>query len=464
MRGYLVAEEGVPPREGFMSRASGWKFICKGLPFLAVGGATLLLAHKIQQIKFEFGPSFCTLADAEEISQFLNNKGIGFDQEDITTIYQKLVGKEDDNWENIRGPRESEDNQEFLQLNIPSSDHRVGSSGDFSEAPPPPPGFPNTSREAVRGSERTPVISSPAGSDFPRASTNEAANIQVIADPTIDRQASFPASSAPTSRSQLTQPILDPVNSVETAIPTQPFYVPAVPDFNQETLYTTVESSQSVASNPLDPDISLAQTLIAGASCSHPADPENKEDLVDRALLAEILQLGFEEAIAVLAISKTKEIGGAEAAINWILEHSNESDFESDEEQNYMGGVQSVSAVSRQHKMVFVVNMSLKMGAGKLAAQVGHATLGVYRLAQRSEDGQHALDAWRMSGEMKVVVKGHSTELLLDLFKQAKDLGLFAYIVSDAGRTQIPAGSRTVLGIFGPTHLVDGVTGELKLL
>lgn len=26
------------------------------------------------------------------------------------------------------------------------------------------------------------------------------------------------------------------------------------------------------------------------------------------------------------------------------------------------------------------------MGVGKLAAQVGHATLGVYRLAQRSED------------------------------------------------------------------------------
>ncbi|EJW74695.1 hypothetical protein WUBG_14398 [Wuchereria bancrofti] len=147
------------------------------------------------------------------------------------------------------------------------------------------------------------------------------------------------------------------------------------------------------------------------------------------------------------------EIGGAEAAINWILEHSNESDFESDEEQNSMGGVHSTSAINRQHKMVFVVNMSLKMGAGKLAAQVGHATLG-----------QHALDAWRISGEMKVVVKGHNTEMLLDFFKQAKDLGLFTYIVSDAGRTQIPTGSRTVLGIFGPTHLVDLVTGELKLL
>lgn len=60
--------------------------------------------------------------------------------------------------------------------------------------------------------------------------------------------------------------------------------------------------------NLLDPDISLAQALVAGTSCSHPADPENKEDLVDPALLAEILQLGFEEAIAVLAISKTKGI------------------------------------------------------------------------------------------------------------------------------------------------------------
>lgn len=50
-----------------MSKAGSWKFICKGLPFFAVGSATLLLAYKIQQIKFEFGSSSCTFADAEEI-------------------------------------------------------------------------------------------------------------------------------------------------------------------------------------------------------------------------------------------------------------------------------------------------------------------------------------------------------------------------------------------------------------
>lgn len=38
------------------------------------------------------------------------------------------------------------------------------------------------------------------------------------------------------------------------------------------------------------------------------------------------------------------------------------------------------------YKMVFVANMSLKMGVGKLCAQVGHATLGVYRVAQKSHE------------------------------------------------------------------------------
>ena len=40
----------------------------------------------------------------------------------------------------------------------------------------------------------------------------------------------------------------------------------------------------------------------------------------------------------------------------------------------------------RTHKMVFVANMSLKMGAGKMAAQVGHACLGVYRTAVKTEE------------------------------------------------------------------------------
>lgn len=44
-----------------------------------------------------------------------------------------------------------------------------------------------------------------------------------------------------------------------------------------------------------------------------------------------------------------------------------------------------IKSLSKPHKMVFVANMGLKMGVGKLAAQVGHATLGVYCKAMKSK-------------------------------------------------------------------------------
>ncbi len=47
----------------------------------------------------------------------------------------------------------------------------------------------------------------------------------------------------------------------------------------------------------------------------------------------------------------------------------------------------------------------------------------------------------------------------------AISLGLVAEVIADAGRTQIEAGSRTVLGIGpGPKSIIDKVTGGLKLL
>lgn len=39
-----------------------------------------------------------------------------------------------------------------------------------------------------------------------------------------------------------------------------------------------------------------------------------------------------------------------------------------------------------EYKMVFVVNTSLPMTPGKMAAQVGHATLDLYRELVRKQD------------------------------------------------------------------------------
>lgn len=108
--------------------------------------------------------------------------------------------------------------------------------------------------------------------------------------------------------------------------------------------------------------------------------------------------------------------------------------------------------------------MALKMGAGKVAAQVGHAAVALYRAAQRSSEGQRSLEQWERHGEMKVredstsksmrkspdfkiVLKGESAEQLAELYELARQAGLVAYLVRDAGHTQIPAGSRTVLGL-----------------
>lgn len=58
-----------------------------------------------------------------------------------------------------------------------------------------------------------------------------------------------------------------------------------------------------------------------------------------------------------------------------------------------------------------------------------------------------------------------SQDEMLELRRKARSLGITAEVIQDAGRTQIEAGSMTVLGVGpAPRSLVDQVTGGLKLL
>jgi peptidyl-tRNA hydrolase len=117
--------------------------------------------------------------------------------------------------------------------------------------------------------------------------------------------------------------------------------------------------------------------------------------------------------------------------------------------------------MSGQFKMVFCVNNDLKMGKGKIAAQCGHATLGAYKAAVKLCPS--ALRVWEY-GQAKVALKVDEEEMDT-LKKAAADAGLITYTVYDAGRTQIAAGSKTVLAI-GPAPVgdIDAITGHLKLL
>ncbi|KAI8098658.1 peptidyl-tRNA hydrolase [Halteromyces radiatus] len=113
--------------------------------------------------------------------------------------------------------------------------------------------------------------------------------------------------------------------------------------------------------------------------------------------------------------------------------------------------------------MVLVVRTDLGMTKGKIAAQCGHATLACYKAIQKSNPA--VLRKWERSGQAKVALKAVSEEQLLELQAMALSLNITAQSICDAGRTQIAAGSRTVLGVGpGPVELLNQVTGHLKLL
>jgi PTH2 family peptidyl-tRNA hydrolase len=75
------------------------------------------------------------------------------------------------------------------------------------------------------------------------------------------------------------------------------------------------------------------------------------------------------------------------------------------------------------------------------------------------------LRQWERLGQAKIAVQVKSEDELLTLLGKARSLGVTAEVISDAGRTQIASGSRTVLGVGpAPKSMVDLVTGGLKLL
>lgn len=108
------------------------------------------------------------------------------------------------------------------------------------------------------------------------------------------------------------------------------------------------------------------------------------------------------------------------------------------------------------HKMYILVNNDLKMGKGKLCAQVGHAVAAWIRRLEKSPTD--AYKKWVAHLEPKIVLKAE-LNVILALRKRYQQQ---TEIVVDAGLTQIAPGSITVLA-FAPLHLND-VPSELHSL
>ncbi|KAF9613019.1 hypothetical protein IFM89_005453 [Coptis chinensis] len=114
-------------------------------------------------------------------------------------------------------------------------------------------------------------------------------------------------------------------------------------------------------------------------------------------------------------------------------------------------------------KMVLVVRQDLRMGVGKIASQCAHAATGMY--AELSQSQRLLLRQWESSGQPKIVVSCKNQQEMNKMKEMAESIGLPTFVVADAGRTQVMAGSKTVLAIGpGRKASVDSVTGKLRLL
>ncbi|KAF9102768.1 hypothetical protein BGX29_004203 [Mortierella sp. GBA35] len=140
----------------------------------------------------------------------------------------------------------------------------------------------------------------------------------------------------------------------------------------------------------------------------------------------------------------------------------NDEDFTDEESEDEENEDLADFDLQEEYKMVLIVRSDLNMGKGKAAAQCCHATLANYKeLAKKSPK---TLARWEYFGQAKVTLKVDNEEDMLLLQAQAMSIGLAAHSIRDAGRTQIAAGSRTVLAVGpGPISVVNSITGKLKL-
>lgn len=125
--------------------------------------------------------------------------------------------------------------------------------------------------------------------------------------------------------------------------------------------------------------------------------------------------------------------------------------------------VRVVAFLDEPTKMALVVRGDLKMTKGKTGAQCAHAAIICFESAfkQRSD----LLNAWMSVGQPKIVLRVDSLKQMEEIVKSANERNIINGVVRDAGKTQVAAGTVTVLGL-GPDTVsnIDSLVKHLRLL
>lgn len=113
-------------------------------------------------------------------------------------------------------------------------------------------------------------------------------------------------------------------------------------------------------------------------------------------------------------------------------------------------------------KQAIILRTDLKMEKGKMVAQGAHAAVECAEKVRKAD--KELFEQWINEGMKKIALKVDSEDELVKIFEKAKRKTR-ACLIRDAGKTQIPSGSKTAVGI-GPDkdEVIDEIIKELKLL
>lgn len=114
-------------------------------------------------------------------------------------------------------------------------------------------------------------------------------------------------------------------------------------------------------------------------------------------------------------------------------------------------------------KMALIVRNDLGMSKGKVGAQCAHAAVICFEQCQRQKPS--LTNSWLHLGQPKIVLRVNSLKELEEISCAATKSNVSVGQVHDAGRTQVAAGTVTVLGI-GPDTVskIDALVKHLRLL
>ncbi len=110
-----------------------------------------------------------------------------------------------------------------------------------------------------------------------------------------------------------------------------------------------------------------------------------------------------------------------------------------------------------------MVRGELRLTAGKAAVQVAHAAVMLARRAEGHDPRE--FEAWEAAGQRKIALVVPTLRELEEVERRARAAGIPTVWVEDAGLTEVPAGTRTCLGLGpAPDRVLEPVTGALELL